>query len=358
MSLKIRYSQCWEDADLLIKALTPQNSDRILSITSGGDNTLRLAAENPEKIVALDKNQIQNCLLELKWKAIINLDYERLMAFLGIQKSNDRNEEYNRLRETLTYDTRLYWDLNKKSIIKGILHCGKFEKYLQAFRRFFLPLTHSRNNINTLLKKKSEEEQRNYYNQHWENWRWKFLFRIFFSKPVMKKLGRSPEMFQHANISNVSEHYMAKARRALSRTTMFNNSYLEYIFRGNNEKHLPAYLQKENTEKLKKGATKIDIVSNDLLTFLKGIPHDYFTKFNLSDVFEPMTRIKTDHIFEQIFRTGKSNARMIFWNNLVKRDIPTHLKNQFQKEVSLEEELKEKDKIFFYEAFHIYTLIK
>ena len=40
---RIRYAQCWEDADVLLDALQVEPGDTCLSIASAGDNTLALA---------------------------------------------------------------------------------------------------------------------------------------------------------------------------------------------------------------------------------------------------------------------------------------------------------------------------
>jgi S-adenosylmethionine:diacylglycerol 3-amino-3-carboxypropyl transferase len=37
---RVRYANCWEDADILCEALQPQPGSRILSIASAGDNVL------------------------------------------------------------------------------------------------------------------------------------------------------------------------------------------------------------------------------------------------------------------------------------------------------------------------------
>ena len=39
---KIRYAQCWEDADVLLEALQVDTADTCLSVASAGDNTLAL----------------------------------------------------------------------------------------------------------------------------------------------------------------------------------------------------------------------------------------------------------------------------------------------------------------------------
>ncbi|MBM3271367.1 MAG: DUF3419 family protein, partial [Candidatus Sericytochromatia bacterium] len=59
----IGYANCWEDAEILQEALQVGTGDRVLSITSGGCNTLALLLHDPDRVVALDFNPNQNHLL-------------------------------------------------------------------------------------------------------------------------------------------------------------------------------------------------------------------------------------------------------------------------------------------------------
>jgi S-adenosylmethionine:diacylglycerol 3-amino-3-carboxypropyl transferase len=53
---KIRYAQCWEDADVLLEALDIQPGQSCLSIASAGDNTLAMLAKNPPSATFRIKN--------------------------------------------------------------------------------------------------------------------------------------------------------------------------------------------------------------------------------------------------------------------------------------------------------------
>ncbi len=54
----IRYAQCWEDADVLVKGLDIQPGARCLSICSAVDNTLALLTRDPAQVLALDLSPI------------------------------------------------------------------------------------------------------------------------------------------------------------------------------------------------------------------------------------------------------------------------------------------------------------
>ena len=87
----IRYANCWEDADILLQGLVPKDNKKIISIGSAGDNSFSLLTGNPEVVIAVDINQVQLNLIELKKAAFQTLSYEEFLEFLGFAESNDRN---------------------------------------------------------------------------------------------------------------------------------------------------------------------------------------------------------------------------------------------------------------------------
>ena len=91
---------------------------------------------------------------------------------------------------------------------------------------------------------------------------------------------------------------------------------------------------------------------------MKKIKDNSFNKFNLSDVFEAMSKIDSNIVFQEILRTGKNNSRIIFWNNLIERDIPPNLQSNFIRDKVKEKELSVFEKFKYYEKFYIYKLIK
>ena len=62
---KIYYSQCWEDPYVLLEGLDIQKEDKIISITSGGCNTLALLLKDPREVIAIDINPVQNPMLSI-----------------------------------------------------------------------------------------------------------------------------------------------------------------------------------------------------------------------------------------------------------------------------------------------------
>lgn len=352
----IAYSQCWEDASLVIKALQIAENDVVLSITSGGCNTLAIANTAPTLIYSIDSNTEQNYLLELKLAAIRNLSREKALEFLGYRRCINRLEIFGTLVLFLSDESRLFWQKNSSLIEKGVVHIGKFEKYLSVFRTYILPLVHSKQTVQDLVKPKGGYERAKFYEERWNTFRWRLLFKIFFSKAVMSGRGRSEQMFAHLKRKSIADIYAKRVKYALVDGIISGNFYLNYILFKESDS-LPLYLENLNkhTPSL---ITPIKILSKNVLTFLKSMPDNSIAKFNLSDIFEALSQSEMDVIIEELYRVAISGARLIFWNNLILRDITADKCNYFKRDYVLENELKKQDKIFFYDCFYIYKIEK
>ena len=134
---KINYSQCWEDPLIIKEVLNISKKDVVLSISSGGDNSLFLLSLHPKEVISIDNNPFQNYLLELKLIAINLLPYNILLEFLGITQSKKRTKIYETLKDHLNPNAKKFWDKKTKLIRKGIIHIGKFERYLNIYNSIY-----------------------------------------------------------------------------------------------------------------------------------------------------------------------------------------------------------------------------
>src|SRR5688500_3175847 len=135
----LRYANCWEDADILLKGLSPKPGGKILSIGSAGDNTFSLLTTDPELVVAVDISPVQLYLIELKKVCFENLTHAQTLSFLGFWPSEERIKTYGLLRNFLSAEAADFWDKQQEIIHEGVIYKGKFEKYLLLFSRKILP---------------------------------------------------------------------------------------------------------------------------------------------------------------------------------------------------------------------------
>lgn len=304
---------------------------------------------NPKMVYAIDLNQNQIMCTEFKIVCYKYLEYDECMKLIGVFESDNRIRLYDKVKNKLSDSTRGYFDNNLDIIKRGIIHTGKFENYFHIFGKKVLPMIHRKELRNELLAKKSREERVEFYKKKWDNFRWRLLFKIFFSRSVMGKLGRDKAFFRYVNV-NVAEHILDRTKYAFTELDTSENSYLYYIFNGKYDKVLPFAYRRENFEKIKSNIDKITLLSESVETFIDRKDVDYISKYNLSDIFEYMSDEQMCRIFEKIFTKSKTGAKIAYWNMLADKRASKYFENLEYKEKEAEYLLK-KDKAFFYSKF-------
>jgi S-adenosylmethionine-diacylglycerol 3-amino-3-carboxypropyl transferase len=268
----IRYAQCWEDADTLLAALDIQPGDVCFSIGSGGENSLSLLSRAPKKVIAVDLSPAQNACLELKAAGFRVLSHPELLELVGTTPSQRRAVLYERTRQHLTNGARAYWDANRETIERGLIGVGKFERYFELFRRWILPLIHSRRTVIALFETRSLAERRRYYNRYWDNWRWRALCRLFFSRFVMGHLGRDPHFFDYVE-GEVAKPILARTVHALTEVDPACNPYLQWIACGRFVSALPHAWRAENFASIRAHIDRLEIALASVESYLAKAPN-------------------------------------------------------------------------------------
>jgi S-adenosylmethionine-diacylglycerol 3-amino-3-carboxypropyl transferase len=335
----IRYANSWEDADVLCDALHPAPGKRMLAIASAGDNAFALLAAGAE-VVAVDLSAAQLALVELKRAAIRALDDDALLRFLGVREASDRVEVYRALE--LPDDVRAWWDAHLDAIASGVIHAGRFENYFRLFRRYVLPLVHTKRDVERLLA--ANEDRVRFYEREWNTWRWRALFRLFFSRFVMGRTGRDPEFFRYVE-GSVAQRIFARAEYAMTTLVPRENPYLTFILTGNFGDVLPRYLR--DLDRLRRNLDKLTLVRGSIEEGARG----KFDGFYLSDIFEYVDPQTQAAMYGRLLDAANPHARFAYWNLLVPRKVPEQFASRV---VELREEahaLFARDKAFFYGAF-------
>jgi S-adenosylmethionine-diacylglycerol 3-amino-3-carboxypropyl transferase len=344
----IRYANCWEDAHVLLRGLNPDPGSKILSIGSAGDNSFSLLTTEPDLVVAVDVNPIQLFLIELKRAAIQELSYEEVLQFLGFRASGNRLEFFHRIKHTLSADCRTYWEQHRLQLDAGIITQGKFEGYFQLFVRRILPWIHTQKRVEALLAPKSAEDQKDYYENRWNTWRWRFLFKIFFSRTIMGRYGRDPEFLKEVEVS-VGKTIYNKAGNHLRNPLAQRNFMLRYTLTASFGDLLPHYLQPEQFPVVKAHLTKLQLVQGYAEDAIRQ--YGQFRYMNLSNIFEYMHPELFHQTAKQLVESLEKGGRMAYWNLLVPRHIATEFPSEMTGLTELSAQLSASDNGFFYNQF-------
>lgn len=352
----IRYAQCWEDADILLEALDIQPRDICLSIASAGDNALSLLARQPQRVIVVDMNPAQLACLELRVAAYRELDHAGLLELTGSVPGGGREALFRRCRPALSPAARIFWDARPQAIARGIGAAGKFERYFETFRRCMLPLVHSRKRIEQLLRGGSPVEREAFYKRYWDTWRWQLIFRLFFSRCVMGRMGRDPSFFRYVE-GAVSDRILTRAQHAVTALDPADNPYLQWILTGRHTTALPFALRSENFEVIRANLDRLEWHCQPLERFLDSVDEQTFDAFNLSDIFEYISQENYHRLLEQLIRSGRSGARLAYWNTLADRHRPDSMADRLRSLDELSRSLHAKDKAFFYCAFIVEEIV-
>jgi S-adenosylmethionine-diacylglycerol 3-amino-3-carboxypropyl transferase len=357
---ELLFAQCWEDPRMDSEALQPKPGDVILSVTSGGCNTLALSLLNPARILAIDLNPTQSCLLELKIAGVKTLNYEEYLELLGVHPSDHRAELYKRCRSGLSAYACRFWDSHTGMLEKGLLRSGRYERYLEGFRRLLI-LIQGRKRIRRLFELRSCREQRRFYDDQWNRWLWRLFFRVFFSRSVLGRAGLDPAFFTYVEgIDDFGQHFLSRARHALVDLPVCDNYFLSQICLGRylTPNTIPDYLIPGNYEALRRGVERIEVITGELGSFLNEQPDNSVDAFNLSNVFEWVSPEVFERLLREIHRVGRPGARLCYRNLLVRRRHPTSLSGHFESNEKLAARLLEADRSFVYSNFEVATVVK
>jgi S-adenosylmethionine-diacylglycerol 3-amino-3-carboxypropyl transferase len=358
--MRIHYSQCWEDPEILTEALEVTRKDDVISIASGGDNTFALLLNHPRSLTAIDMNPAQIFLVELKIRAIQKLDYDDFISLIGVRHCENRHKLYLYIRPFLSESAKGYWDTQSQSINKGIIHCGKFENYFSIFRRMVLPLIHTKKNVMELLKTSSLEKQRIIYEEVWDNRRWQWLFHIFFGKFLLGRLGRDPSFFEYVALDDITEELIRRTRCGLTEIPIQDNFFVEYILTGqySNLRNAHPYLQESNFIFLKEHVGEIRLVCGGLEGYLRDLQVGAVSKLNLSDIFEYMSNGTFEMTLREVLRVSRDGSKLAYWTLFVPRFAPPALENQMALCPSASERLSAMGRTFFYGSFCLWKVAR
>lgn len=344
----IRYANCWEDPFILLEALQEAKGKRIMSIASAGDNTFSLLMLNPEIIVAVDISKVQLYLVELKKVAISNLNREEYLSFAGFEPSKKRIKYFDSFKNQLSKDCLDYWNKNLDAIHNGIIFNGKFEKFFLFFQKVILPLIHSRKKITDLFRKKSAEEQKQFFYKKWNTLLWRLMYPAVFNKYIFGKYARDPEFMKHVEMT-VPQYIKMAAENHYQTICCHENPFLWFFLTGNFNNYLPHYVREENYEIIRSRISKVELHEGLIEDGLKKYPN--ISGFNLSNIFEYMNTDLFKEVANQVIDGSESKAIIAYWNLMINRRVSEIMpdKAEWLKEKS--EELKVRDHGYFYKSF-------
>lgn len=345
----IRYAQLWEDADVLVGALDTAPGATLVSICSAGDNALAMLLLDPARVVAVDLSKAQIACLAIRVAAYRTLDHAGFVELMGSRPSTRRGDLLEKVARGLSAEDQAFWAGRRAGIIAhGLGGVGKFENYFRIFRTWLLPLAQSRATIDEVFRAKPRNERAAFFDQRWNNWRWRMTLNFFFSNFVMGRLGRDPAFFDHVE-GSLADHVSRRLRHAGVDLDPSENPYLHWILKGTHGAALPLAWRPEHFDTIRDRVERLDLRCGALEAFVAtGEKAD---GFNLSDIFEYMPPEIFASVYGSILGAANPGARLVYWNMMVPRRVPAGLAPRVERLEAVEAVGKAGDKAFFYSDF-------
>ncbi len=352
------FGSSWEDPASDQRALAIRPGETLMTVTSGGCNTLTLLLDDPAKIYAVDINPSQSFLLELKRAAVRQLSYEDLRAFLGLAPSTNRIETFHAISGDLSENAQRYWSSNQDALRKGVIHAGKYESFVRLFSGL-LRVIQGRRRIEALFNCSSIAEQQSFFEKRWNTPQWRLLIKALVNKRILARRGLTTDYFKFDDGStSFSESMFRRSRRAICDIPVGSNYFLAQYFGGRyrNENAVPAYLRRENLPTVKQRLDRIEIVTAPAQQWMSEQAPSSIDAFSLSNICELMSPDETARLFAAVARSARPGARVCFRNLIIPRAVPDPLANEIVLQKALSEDLLSRDRSFVYSRVHAYVV--
>jgi len=354
------FTQNWEDPASDQAALNIKSGDTVFAITSGACNVLGFLLHDPEIIYSIDINPAQSRMLELKIAAIRALDFDEFIAFSGIKKNKTRTALFDKIKPLLSKEALAFWSARDRVIKDGFFMNGKYERFIRIAGRF-MTLLQGKGNVSKLFSEKSRREQEQFYDEVWNTKRFHYLFKIIFNKRMLARRGLMNDYFHFDDGSkSFADSFYNRSKKAFRDIPIKGNYFLSLYLMGKyrNENELPDYLKKENYEIIKSRLDRIVFSTAEAQGWLDDMPDESINCFALSNICELMSEKDTRRLFTSVARTGSKNARIIFRNLMIPRDVPDDLHDTIVKDEMLSRQIQFNDRSFVYGKVAAYNIIK
>jgi S-adenosylmethionine-diacylglycerol 3-amino-3-carboxypropyl transferase len=353
------FSQCWEDVEIDRTAFRIKRGDTVFTITSGGCNALAFLADDPERVLAVDLNATQNHLTELKKAAYAGLDHGDLLEMLGVRPCRRRAEMYQAVRSRLSEPAARYWDQQPGKIEQGIIHSGRYERYLAGLRACAHAVM-GRRLIEAFFAEDDPERRAALFAARWDGLRWKLITQGLASRRVLTRvLDASFFRYVEGDFS-FGQHFADRTKLAMTLLPPRENPYLSYIMLGRyySEDHLPTYLLAKNHATIKGNLARLSVQTASCEEYLRALPDSTVNHFNFSNIFEWVAPDVHEAWLRETHRVGTPGAILAYRNTFVHRERPPSLAALFAPRRDLAMDLLKRDRSFIFRNYVVEELTK
>lgn len=370
------YAQIWEDPRADLEALEVTSKSRLVTIASGGCNVLSYLTADPAKVYAVDLNNAHIALLRLKLCALQSLPgYQPFYRLFAVASDRRNSALYaHSIAPHLDAESRAYWEGRD---FTGRRRIARFSRnfYRYGLLGRFIGMTHILARAlgadpRLLLTATSVEQQREIFDRE--------IAPIFNSRILKWVTSNRASLFglgippaQYDALCDYGARAMTDVLKErverLATTFDFRDNYFawqafgrHYDASGNGP--TPPYLDAENYNQIKMRTSRVTVLQENLIHFLRDQPAESLDRYVLLDAQDWMDNATLTHLWKEITRTAMPGSRLIFRTagkvTILPGRVPAELLSHWQYDADKSAAIFAKDRSAIYGGFHLYTKLE
>jgi S-adenosylmethionine:diacylglycerol 3-amino-3-carboxypropyl transferase len=314
------FAQIREDPEVESAVVARRAPRRIVCVGSGGCVALSLLADGVEAVHAVDLNPAQCAVIELKRAAIVELDRDAYLAFIGEAPSDDRAATYERLAPRLPAYARERFAARPEWVSGGINHAGVTERFYRYLGGSIRASVVPDEVWQALFACATVEEQRALHARHFTGEAWRAAIRLLLSKRT-HLLFFPAFMFANATEHDFGTFFAHQFDHEIGTKRVADNYFLWQLLYGRYlDDAMPRYLEAARWEETRRNAHKLTVAPQPIGAFLDGARG--IDAFFLSNVFDWMKPEERAELCARMLEAAAPGAAVLFRNMLSTPALP------------------------------------
>jgi S-adenosylmethionine-diacylglycerol 3-amino-3-carboxypropyl transferase len=279
------YNTCWEDPRIDRKLLNLNSKSSVVMITSAGCNALDYLLDNPKEINAVDINQRQNSLLNLKKACFLADDYVLLFQLFGEGKINDPHTILKKqLKEYLTKEDYKYWNEKIKyfksdKVNNSFYYRGTSGKFAKVFNQYLNSKPKLRELVEDLFESDNLNKQTKAFkkiNHIFDNVILEWLLKRHITLALLGIPTNQYKLIIKDFPLGLMQYLKEKFDHLFTELPIKDNYFWRvYLYGAYSQSCKPNYLSEDNFNFLKSNISKITTHTNTIAGFLEENPNKY-----------------------------------------------------------------------------------